>query len=81
MTKSVYNSKQKSSSQLVMKLSTANQKLVPKPVIEAVSSNQVKPVLLQDSGDKLTKLQEKGRNVFVWPSCVNACVMQYSYLV
>ena len=40
-------------------------KLVPNPVIKAVSS-----ILLQDSGDKLKKLQEKGRNVFVWPIVV-----------
>ena len=64
MTKSVYNSEQKSSSQSVMKsISTANQKLVSEPVMKAVSIGQVKPVLLQDSGDKLTKLQEKGRNL------------------
>ena len=42
-----------------------DQKSVPltviKPEIKAVSSAELKPVLLQDSGDKLTKLQEKGR--------------------
>ena len=69
MTKSVNYSEQKSSSQLVMKLSTANQKLVPKPVRQAVSSAQFIPVLLQHSGDKLTKLQEKGRNVLCGQLC------------